>query len=204
MVDINREERVVLVSLFVLLIGFLTGLYYRRVDHILRTSWMIAYLLALLWLPRKYKRPEGTLGALLSPFYNEGITAITSIFLAVHASLVNVPFTNVDLFNVSCRNVDMISHSLGGLVLWLFLVSILRELFSEMPWRKMLLYSFALLLVIGVGWEIAEWFGSHFTEGILKETIPNKIRDVLMEQLGALFGLWMVTKKGYPFSPPRE
>nr|WP_240924310.1 hypothetical protein [Thermococcus sp. 21S7] len=191
-------------SLLVLFIGFFTGIYYRRLDHILRTSWMMAYLLAVLWLPRKYKRPDGTLGALLSPFYSGGITAITSVFLAVHASLVNVPFTNVDLFNVACRNVDMISHSLGGLVLWLFLVSILRRLFSGMPWRRLLLYSFALLLVLGVGWEIAEWFGSHFTEGILKETMRNKVRDVLMEQLGALFGLWMVTKKGYPFSPSGE
>ncbi|QDA30472.1 hypothetical protein FH039_00995 [Thermococcus indicus] len=203
MLSINLEEKTVLVSMSVLVIGFFTGLYYRRVDHILRTSWMMAYLLAVLWLPRKHKRQSGTLGVLLSPFYNEGITAITSVFLAVHASLVNVPFTSIDLFNVAFRDVDMISHFLGGLVIWLFLVSILRGLLTETPWRRVLIHSFTLLLVIGVGWEVAEWAGSHFTEGILKETTQNKVRDVLMEQLGALFGLWMVTKKGYPFSPRR-
>ncbi|WP_148883177.1 hypothetical protein [Thermococcus aciditolerans] len=204
MVRINPERKIVIGAVMLIFTGFLTGVYYRRVDHILRTLWTMTFLVFLLWLPRVYPRAPGRLGGLLTPFYNEGIVAVLAIFLAVHVSLVNVPFTNIDLFNVALRDVDMISHSLGGLVLWLFLVSLLRGLFSGMPWRKVLLYSFVLLLIIGVGWEIAEWFGSHFTEGILKETIPNKVRDVLMEQLGALFGLWMVTKKGYPFSPPRE
>ncbi|NJE76708.1 hypothetical protein [Thermococcus sp. ES12] len=204
MVGIDRKERVVLASVFVLFIGFLTGVHYRRFDHILRTSWMMSYLLALLWLQRKSRKPGGTLGALLSPFYNDGIAEVTSVFLAVHASLVNVPFTDVDLFNVAFRDVDMISHFLGGLVLWLFLVSILRELFGETSWERVVVYSFALLLVIGVGWELAEWYGSRFTEGILKETITNKTRDVLMEQLGAILGLWMVKKRSYPFSLPRK
>ncbi|WP_297458876.1 hypothetical protein [Thermococcus sp.] len=193
------ERKVILTAIGVIFAGFLTGLYYRRVDHILRTLWTMGFLSFLLWLPGKYPKPDGRLGALLSPFYNEGIVAILAVFLAIHVSLVNVPFTDIDLFNVAFRDVDMISHSLGGLVMWLFITSILVELRPDLPRRNVLIYSLLILLMIGIVWEFAEWFGSRFTEGILQETPLNKLRDIIMEQLGALVGLWMVTRKGYPF-----
>nr|WP_206204217.1 hypothetical protein [Thermococcus sp. 18S1] len=184
--------------------GFLTGVYYRRVDHILRTLWTMTFLVFLLWLPGKYPRPSGRLGDILAPFYNEGIIAVLAIFLATHVSLVNVPFTNVDLFNVAFRDVDMISHSLGGLTVWLMFTQALVALRPDFPRRRVLLYSFAALLIMGVSWELAEWVGMRYTEVILQETPLNKLRDIIMEFVGASFGLWMVTKKGYPFSLPRE
>ena len=199
MVVIRREDKIIGLSLAVLVLGFLTGIYYRRTDHVLRTGWMMAYIAVLYFLQERYERPGGTLGALLSPLFNRGTLAITSVFLAVHASLVNVPFTDVDLFNVEMRNVDMISHSLCGLVMWLMITEALFNLRPDLGRKRLIGYSFAILLAVGIGWEFAEWIGSHFTEGILQETFLNKVRDVLMEQLGALFGLWLVSR-GYPFS----
>ncbi|ASJ08219.1 hypothetical protein A3L11_02840 [Thermococcus siculi] len=196
----KTERKIILAAIGLIFLGFLTGIYYRRVDHILRTLWTMAFLSFLLWLPGGHPKPEGKLGALVSPFYNEGIVAVLAIFLATHVSLVNVPFTNIDLFNVTFKDVDMISHSLGGLTVWLFFTRSLTELWPELPRRRVILYSFAALLVMGVAWELAEWYGAHYTETILKETPLNKLRDIIMEQLGALVGLWMVTKKGYPFA----
>ena len=203
-VSIGKVEVAIFGSLAVLIVGFFTGLYYHRVDHILRTGWMIAYISILYLASDRVSKPEGVLGALLSPFLNRGILAVTAVFLAVHASLVNVPFTNIDLFNVRMRNVDMISHSLGGLVMWLMITEILMNLKPGLERRALLKYSFGILLFVGIGWEVAEWIGSHFTEGILHETILNKTRDVVMEQLGALFGLWMVSQKGFPFRLPEK
>lgn len=197
---IDAERKVILGAMGVIFLGFLTGLYYRRVDHILRTLWTMGLLAFLLWLPEKYPKPSGVLGALASPFYNSGIVAILAVFLATHVSLVNVPFTNIDLFNVTFRDVDMISHSLGGLVMWLFITSIIVELRPNLSRRRVVLYSLLTLLAIGIAWELAEWIGSHFTETILQETVLNKMRDIVMEQLGALVGLWMVLKRDYPLS----
>ncbi|AFL95208.1 hypothetical protein CL1_1005 [Thermococcus cleftensis] len=199
---INRESHIIFTSLVVLAVGFLTGIYYRRVDHILRTGWMIACILLLYRVSGRYERPDGVAGALLSPFFNRGTLAVTSIFLAVHASLVNVPFTDIDLFNVAFRDVDMISHFLGGLVMWLIVTEVLMNLRPDLGRWELLGYSFVVLLAVGIGWEFVEWIGSRFTEGILQETLLNKVRDVLMEQLGALSGLLMVSSRGYPFTPP--
>ena len=126
--------------------------------------------------------------------------AILGIFIAIHVSLVNVPFTTIDLFHREWTDADMISHFLGGLTVWLILAEILNE-FSKVygcTQRQVIIYAFALLFVLSIGWEAAEKL-SESGISFIKESIGNKFRDLIMNTLGALLGCFLVIRRGLPF-----
>ncbi len=197
----DRELSIILASIGLIFLGFLTALYNHRADHIVRTSWAMGLLLALLLLHFRVPKPGGIWGVLLAPLFDIKTITILAIFLATHVSLVNVPFTNYDLFHRDWTNADMISHFLGGMTIWLMITEVLNGLAGEgfIPREKVVLYSFAIFYTIAVGWEIAEKF-SETEISFIHETLANKFRDIIMDTLGALAGLWMVRKKAYPYS----
>ena len=201
MIDIELEEKIILASILVIFLGFLTALHNHRLDHILRTSWTMGLLLSLLLLNLRVSRPAGILGALLSPLFNIRTVTVLAIFLAVHVSLVNVPFTTYDLFHKDWTNADTISHFLGGLTVWIMITEVLNGLSGEglIPREKVLPYSFLIFYAIALGWEVAERL-SESEISFIHESLANKFRDVIMDTLGALLGLWMVRRKGYPYS----
>ncbi|WP_367883966.1 hypothetical protein [Thermococcus sp. JCM 11816] len=126
--------------------------------------------------------------------------AVLGIFIAVHVSLVNVPFTHYDLFHRDWRNADMISHFLGGLTVWLIVAQILSELEGigiKLSKRQVVLYAFIVFYVLSLGWEVAEKL-SESEISFIHESLTNKLRDLLMDTLGALFGWWVVEKRRYP------
>ncbi len=197
----ETEVKVTLTATGIIFVGFLTGLYYRRVDHVLRTLWTMGLLVGLMLVQRTFKPPRGVIGALLEPLFNVRTVMILAIFLAVHVSLVNVPFTHYDLFHREWRNADMISHFLGGLALWLMIAEVLSGLSREgfeISRREVILYSFLIFYGLALGWEIAEKL-SEGSIGFIQESTLNKLRDVVMDTLGAFSGLWLVMRKGYPF-----
>ena len=197
----ETEVKVTLTATGIIFVGFLTGLYYRRVDHVLRTLWTMGLLVGLMLVQRTFKPPRGVIGALLEPLFNVRTVMILAIFLAVHVSLVNVPFTHYDLFHREWRNADMISHFLGGLALWLMIAEVLSGLSREgfeISRREVILYSFLIFYGLALGWEIAEKL-SEGSIGFIQESTLNKLRDVVMDTLGAFSGLWLVARKGYPF-----
>nr|WP_245250278.1 hypothetical protein [Thermococcus stetteri] len=152
-------------------------------------------------LPKKLVYPPKKLKPFLSPIYNEGTMAVLAVFIAVHVSLVNVPFTHYDLFHRDWRNADMISHFLGGLTVWLIVAQILSELDGvglKLTRREILLYTFIIFYALSIGWEVMEKL-SESEISFIHESPANKLRDLLMDTLGALFGWWMVEKRGYPF-----
>jgi len=196
--SIRPEEKIMSLSKGIVLVGLVTALYYERNDHIWRTLAALMGLSIPDIAQRKFPNPP----KILSPLYNQGTMAILSIFIAVHVSLVNVPLTTIDLFHREWRNADMISHFLGGMTVWLITTEILMNMAEEyrvkLSRKMLLLYSFLILLLLSTGWEIAE----KISEGgisFIQESIANKLRDLLMNFLGALTGLYMVEKKGYPF-----
>ncbi len=197
----NKEVSTIISSIGLIFLGFLTAFHNHRADHLVRTSWAMGLLLSLLLLHLKVSKPGGLLGALLSPLFDIKTVAILAVFLAVHVSLVNVPFTSYDLFHKDWTNADMISHFLGGMTVWLMITEVLNELSSEgfIPRERVVVYSFILFYAIALGWEVAEKL-SESEISFIHESIANKSRDVLMDTLGALMGLWMVRKKGYPYS----
>ncbi|CAB49520.1 hypothetical protein [Pyrococcus abyssi] len=186
-----KDELVIEVSIFIVFLGFLTALYYKRLDHIYRTSVALLGLSIPLWLPRVYQ-PKGILRKILSPVYDLRIMVVLSIFIAIHVSLVNVPFTTIDLFHKEWRDADMISHFLGGLTLWLMIFRVLKEF--ELSPRDSLLYSLLAFYILAIGWEVAE----KLSEGeisFIAESVQNKVRDVILDSLGMLVGIIM-EKKG--------
>ncbi|AJC71459.1 hypothetical protein X802_04205 [Thermococcus guaymasensis DSM 11113] len=206
MTEIKRERMIMLSSIFVVFLGFLTALRNGRSDHLYRTLMAMAGLSVPLVLPRRLPNPPEKLRPFLAPVYNERTMAVLSIFIAVHVSLVNVPFTGYDLFHRDWGNADIISHFLGGLAVWLIVAEILSGLESigiQLTKRQVVLYSFVVFYALSLGWEIAEKLSESWI-GFITESLGNKLRDLIMDTLGALFGLWIVTKKGYPFSPPQE
>lgn len=197
----DRELSIIIASIGLIFLGFLTALSTHRADHIVRTSWAMGLLLALLLLHFKVPKPDGIWGVLLAPLFNIKTITILAIFLATHVSLVNVPFTHYDLFHRDWTNADMISHFLGGMTIWLMITEVLNGLAGEgfIPRERVILYSFVIFYAIAVGWEIAEKF-SETEISFIHETLANKFRDIIMDTLGALVGLWMVRKKAYPYS----
>nr|WP_148206311.1 hypothetical protein [Thermococcus gammatolerans] len=196
------ERIVMLSSLFLVFLGLLTALLNGRSDHIYRTLLAMAGLSVPLVLPRRLPNPPEKLRPFLAPVYDEKTMAVLSIFIAVHVSLVNVPFTGYDLFHRDWRNADMISHFLGGLTVWLITAEILsglRSLGINLTRGQIVAYSFVVFYGLSLGWEIAEKLSESWI-GFIAESTANKLRDLLMDTLGALFGLWMVGRRDYPFS----
>lgn len=105
-----NSNNIIKFSIFIVFLGLLTALYYRRVDHIYRTSAALLGLSLPLWVPKVYNPSEGIVRKVLSPIYDDRVMIVFSIFIAVHVSLVNVPFTTVDLFHKEWRDADVISH----------------------------------------------------------------------------------------------
>ncbi|NJE11007.1 hypothetical protein E3E25_08730 [Thermococcus sp. MAR1] len=193
-------------SIFLIFLGLITAVMNGRTDHIYRTWVAIVGLSIPLILPAKVPDPPERLRPFLAPVYNEGTMMILAVFIAVHVSLVNVPFTHYDLFHRDWRNADMISHFLGGLTLWLMIAEVLSALGESrmnLSRKELVLYSFLIFYALAIGWEIAE----KLSEGsitFIHESTLNKLRDLVMDTLGAFLGLWMLRRKNYPFSLPRE
>lgn len=201
MVEIGRERFVLLSSLFVVFLGFLTALLNGRSDHIYRTLVAMLGLSVPLVLPRRLPDPPAKLRPFLAPVYNKKTMAVLSVFIAVHVSLVNVPFTSYDLFHKDWRNADMISHFLGGLTVWLIVAEVLSSLEAlgvRLTRRQVIVYSFVVFYALSLGWELAEKLSEGWI-GFITESTENKLRDLTMNTLGALLGLWVVEKRGYPF-----
>lgn len=201
MVEIGREEWVILSSLFVVFLGFLTALINGRSDHVYRTLVAMLGLSVPLVLQRRLPDPPAKLRPFLAPVYNEKTMAVLSVFIAVHVSLVNVPFTSYDLFHKDWRNADMISHFLGGLTVWLIVAEVLSGLEAlgvRLTRRQVVVYSFVVFYALSLGWELAEKLSEGWI-GFITESTENKLRDLTMNTLGALLGLWVVEKRGYPF-----
>ncbi|ASJ06672.1 hypothetical protein [Thermococcus pacificus] len=199
----SRWRFVLNVCRFVVFLGLISGLMYMRVDHIYRSAVALVGLLILEFFQRKVAPPK-RLQPFLKPLYNDKTMAILGIFIAVHVSLVNVPFTTIDLFHKEWTNADIISHFLGGLTVWVIVAEVLNEIsktcgFSE---RQIIFYSFVIMLVLGVGWEITERL-SESKISYIRESLGNKARDLLMDTLGALLGVYMVKAGEFPFKLSR-
>ncbi|WP_370520463.1 hypothetical protein [Thermococcus sp. LS2] len=199
MIKISLERRIIVVSRAIVFVGLISGLIYMRIDHIYRSGVALIGLSIPDIFQRKLTPPE-KLKPFLSPLYNDKVITILAIFIAVHVSLANVPFTTMDLFHKELTDADMISHFLGGLTVWVMVAHVLNELSREYPIdsKQVVVYSFLILLVVSIGWEIAEKL-SESEIPFIYETLSNKLRDLVMNTLGAFSGLWLVKRWKYPF-----
>ncbi|WP_341480965.1 hypothetical protein [Thermococcus argininiproducens] len=78
------------------------------------------------------------------------------------------------------------------------LVNLTRNGYIGLNKKKLLVYSFVILFMLSIGWEVAEKL-SESEISFIHESIGNKVRDVLVNTLGALFGVYLVFRKNYPF-----
>lgn len=200
---ISIESKTVLnISRFIVFLGLVTALVYWRIDHIYRTTVALIGLYIPNLVEKYLKNPPSKIALILNPIHNVNSMAVLGIFIAIHVSLVNVPFTTIDLFHKEWRNADMISHFFGGLVVWLLVTEILMNLtrngYIELNKRKLLIYSFVILFMLSIGWEVAEKL-SESEISFIHESIGNKVRDIIVNTLGALFGVYLIFRKNYPF-----
>ena len=200
---ISIESKTVLnISRFMVFLGLVTALLYRRVDHIYRTFVALIGLYIPDMAERYFSNPPYKLRSFLAPLYNRKAMALLGIFIAVHVSLVNVPFTTIDLFHKEWKNADVVSHFLGGMVVWVITAEIFLNLSNEgylnLTRRRLILYSFLTLFFLSFGWEVAEKL-SESEISFIHESTQNKIRDSIMNVLGGLSALYLVLKRKYPF-----
>ena len=200
---ISIESKTVLnISRFIVFLGLVTALLYQRVDHIYRTFVALMGLYIPDMAEKYFPNPPYKLRSFLAPLYNRKAMALLGIFIAVHVSLVNVPFTTIDLFHKEWRNADMVSHFLGGMIVWLITAEILLNLsnggYLNLTRRRLILYSFLTLFFLSFGWEVAEKL-SESEISFIHESTVNKVRDSIMNALGGLCALYLVFKRRYPF-----
>jgi len=200
---IHIEPKTLLnISRFIVFLGLITGLIYQRTDHIYRTFVALVGLYIPDMAEKYFPNPHSKLRAFLAPIYNKKTMALLGVFIAIHVSLVNVPFTTVDLFHKEWRNADMISHFLGGVAVWAITAEVFFNLSTEgylkLTRRKLVVYSFLVLFVLSLGWEVVEKL-SESEISFIYESFENKIRDTIMNALGGLFALYLVLKRKYPF-----
>lgn len=190
------------ISRFIVFLGVITALIYQRVDHIYRTLVALIGLYIPDVVDRYFSNPNPKLRPFLAPIYNKKTMVLLGIFIAVHVSLVNVPFTTVDLFHKEWGNADMISHFLGGMAVWAIIAEVLLNLSDEgylrLTKRKLVLYSFLALFILSFGWEVAEKL-SESEISFIHEDTGNKLRDIIMNTFGGLFAMYLVLKRRYPF-----
>ncbi|EHR79630.1 hypothetical protein OCC_08754 [Thermococcus litoralis DSM 5473] len=190
------------ISRFIVFLGFITALIYQRVDHIYRTLVALIGLYIPDVVERYFSNPHPRLRQFLAPIYNKKTMALLGVFIAVHVSLVNVPFTTIDLFHKEWRNADMISHFIGGMVVWAIIAEVLLNLsdgeYLRLTRRKLVLYSFLALFILSFGWEVAEKL-SESEISFIHEDAGNKLRDIIMNTFGGLFAMYLVLKRRYPF-----
>jgi len=200
---ISIESKTVLnISRFIVFLGLITAFIHQRVDHIYRTFVALMGLYIPDMAEKYFPNPPYKLRSFLAPLYNRKTMALLGIFIAVHVSLVNVPFTTIDLFHKEWRNADMLSHFLGGMVVWLITAEILLNLsngrYLNLTRRRLILYSFLTLFFLSFGWEVAEKL-SESEISFVHESTVNKVRDSIMNALGGLSALYLVLKRKYSF-----
>ena len=200
---VRRPEAVVIVlSGSVILLALITAMSAGAPDQKVATVAGFVALFVPLLFRLVYRCPSRRAWPWVSPFYNDGIYALFAVFMAAHVSFLEVPFFHLDLYNTTWGYADVPSHFLGGMVTWLIFTFVVFQasITYGRNWsagKIVAIGTFALLLV-GLGWELFEvalipqmpW---------LYESFPNKVQDVVMEVLGVLTGVLMVTLVGYPY-----
>jgi len=200
---ISIDSKTVLnISRFIIFLGLVTALLHQRVDHIYRTFVALIGFYIPDMAERYFPNPPYKLRSFLAPLYNRKAMALLGIFIAVHVSLVNVPFTTIDLFHKEWKNADVVSHFLGGMVVWVITAEIFLNLSNEgylnLTRRRLILYSFLTLFFLSFGWEVAEKL-SESEISFIHESTQNKMRDIITNALGGLSALYLVLKRKYPF-----
>ncbi|NJE31150.1 hypothetical protein E3E38_08855 [Thermococcus sp. 18S1] len=197
-----REDVALALAIFVVFLDFVNAIVHNS-DTQLRTSiFALIVLLFALSVRKFYPNPSRKIWPWISPIYDNGVMIIVAIFFLFHVTLLNVPILNVDLYNVY-ENGDIIGHSLGGLMMWTIFAKVALEYsrLNNKGWsaKTIVKYSMAALLVIGVLWEFIELAASLTILPHVDEPINNKIRDIIMEYIGAGLMTIAVLKTKYPF-----
>ncbi|NJE00840.1 hypothetical protein [Thermococcus sp. JdF3] len=196
------EDVVLALAIFVVFLDFVNAIVHNS-DTQLRTSiFALIILLFALSVRKFYPNPSRRIWPWISPIYDNGVMITVAIFFLFHVTLLNVPILNVDLYNVY-ENGDIIGHSLGGLMMWTIFAKIALEYsgINNKGWsaKTIVKYSMGALLIIGVLWEFIELVASLTILPHVDEPINNKIRDIIMEYIGAGLMTIAVLKTKYPF-----
>ncbi|AFL94476.1 hypothetical protein CL1_0264 [Thermococcus cleftensis] len=197
------EKAVILAARTLVFFGLISTLMYGKFDQIIAAAAGFVALFVPSIVRRIYPHPSRRIWPWISPFYNDGIYTLFSIFMAAHITFLNVPFVHLDLYNQVWGYADVPSHYLGGLVTWVIFNEVVLESSRtyNLNWshRRIIGISFFALLLVGVVWEFFE-VAMQPAMPWLYESLRNKTQDVVMEVLGFLTGILLVYRLEYPYS----
>ncbi|NJE03170.1 hypothetical protein [Thermococcus sp. MV11] len=197
------EKAVILAARTLVFFGLISTLMYGKFDQIIAAAAGFVALFVPSIVRRIYPHPSRRIWPWISPFYNDGIYTLFSIFMAAHITFLNVPFVHLDLYNQVWGYADVPSHYLGGLVTWVIFNEVVLESSRtyNLNWshRRIIGISFFALLLVGVVWEFFE-VAMQPAMPWLYESLRNKTQDVVMEVLGFLTGILLVYRIEYPYS----
>ena len=197
-----KEDVTLALAIFVVFLDFVNSIVHHS-DTQLRTSIFALLVFLFVFAVRKlYSNPSKRMWPWISPIYDNGVMIIVAVFFLFHVTLLNVPILNVDLYNVY-ENGDIIGHSLGGLMMWTIFAKMALEYsrVNNKNWsaKTIVKYSMLALFIIGILWEFIELAASLTILPHVDEPISNKIRDIIMEFIGAGLMAVAVLKTRYPF-----
>lgn len=88
--------------------------------------------------------------------------------------------------------IDMVMHTLGGLLISFFVISLLfvRELFgfAHKHHGMVILTTLSMVLLVGLGWELFEVFFD--LTAITRIDMIDTLSDLFFDLIGGSFGLW--------------
>ncbi|WP_240703285.1 hypothetical protein [Thermococcus indicus] len=197
------ERWVILLARGIVFIGLISALQYGKSDQIAAAAAGFVALFVPDIVRRIYPNPSRRIWPWVSPFYNDGVYTLFSIFMAAHITFLNVPFVHLDLYNQVWGGADIPSHYLSGLVTWVIFNEVVLESSRtyNLNWsqRRIIGISLFALVLVGVVWEFFEVVMQPSMPW-LYESLRNKTQDVVMEVLGFLTGILLVYRLEYPYS----
>jgi hypothetical protein len=197
------EKGVIMGARAIVFLGLISALMYGKIDQIYAAAAGFVSLFVPSFVRWIYPKPSRRIWPWVSPFYNDSIYTLFSIFMAAHITFLNVPFIHLDLYNQVWKGADIPSHYLGGLVTWVIFNEVVLESSRtyNLNWSPLKIVSISLfaLVLVGVTWEFFE-VAMQPAMPWLHESMRNKAQDVIMEVLGFGTGILMVLRWEYPYS----
>ncbi|NJE09994.1 hypothetical protein [Thermococcus sp. MAR1] len=197
------EKGVIMGARVIVFLGLISALSYGKTDQIYAAATGFVSLFVPSFVRWVYPKPSRKIWPWVSPFYNDGIYTLFSIFMAAHITFLNVPFLHLDLYNQFWKAADIPSHYLGGLVTWVIFNEVVLESSRtyNLQWSSLKIVSISLfaLVLVGVLWELME-VALQPEMPWLHESLRNKAQDVVMEILGFVTGILLVGRREYPYS----
>lgn len=89
---------------------------------------------------------------------------------------------------------DIPMHIIGGMFLGLFAGALFFKKIRGLSNKEVLVIILLFVLIVGLSWELFEYVVQAFIKGATLASVPDSIKDMVMDLLGGLFTSFFVLR----------